>query len=46
VTDAHFGVLVCAPDDPVAADVIEEKEAGEEARLPDFAVPDEEAASE
>src|SRR5215472_12487467 len=46
VADPDFGVLVCAPDDPVAADVIEEEEAGEEARLANFAVPYEEAASE
>ena len=31
VANADFGVLVCAPDDPVAADVVEEEETGEEA---------------
>jgi hypothetical protein len=30
VANAHFGVLICAPDNPVAADVIEEKKAGAE----------------
>jgi hypothetical protein len=33
VADADFGVLVCAPDDPVAADVVEEEEASPESGL-------------
>src|SRR6201998_1875005 len=46
VADTDFGVLVCAPDDPVAADVVEEEEAGAKAGFTNFAVPHEEAPRE
>src|ERR1700746_310417 len=46
VADTDFGVLVCAPDDAVAADIVEEAEAGSEHRLADLGVPHEEAAGE
>src|SRR3984893_15037886 len=42
VPDAYLGILVRAPNDAVAADVIEEKEPGAERRIADLAVPDEE----
>jgi len=43
---AGEGVLICAPDDPVAADIVEEEKAGPERRLTDLGVPHEEAAGE
>ena len=46
MADADFGVLVCAPDDAVAADVVEEEEAGPQGRLADLAVPYEEPERE
>jgi len=46
MANANLGVLVCAPDDAVAADIVEEKEAGPERGLAHFGVPYEEAAGE
>jgi len=46
VANADLGVLICAPDDPVAADIVEEEKAGPERRLTDLGVPHEEAAGE
>jgi hypothetical protein len=44
MANAHFVVIPCAPYDPVAADVIEQEEAGAESGGPDLAVPHEEPA--
>src|SRR5215472_6704347 len=46
MADADFGVLVRTPDDAIAADIIEEEEAGAERRLADLAVPHEETTRE
>jgi hypothetical protein len=39
VANTDFGVLVCVSDDPVAADVVEEEEAGPENGLVHLGVP-------
>src|SRR5271169_2195444 len=46
VPDADLGVLVRAPNDAVAADVIEEKEPDAERRVANLAVPDDEPAGQ
>src|SRR3984893_15382300 len=46
VPDADLGVLVRAPNDAVAAEIIEEKEADAERRIANLAVPDEEPAGQ
>jgi len=46
VADADLGILVSAPDHPIAADVIEQEEPGAERLVADFRVPHEEPASE